>query len=583
MAGFPRIAVLVALAVGSILSAGCGSSPEPADLILLGGKIVTVDQERPEVRALAARGGRIVALGSDEEIRPYQGPGTHVIELDGRLAIPGFIEGHGHFEGIAASLLNVDLRDASGRAEVIGRVSEVARKTPPGQWVLGWGWHQEKWEHPPQTTVEGYPVHDALSRATPDHPVLLKHAAGAHAGIINQQAMQLAGIDDATPDPVGGTILRDARGQATGVLRETAYGLALAAYDASIARLSDAERTENARNRLSLASRECVSKGITSFQDAGASFETIDLMRSMAELHELGPRLWVMLNEDNDALSERIADYRLLDVGDGRLTVRAIKRSIDGALGSHGAWLLEPYEDLPETSGLNTLPLEVLRRTAEIADEHGFQLCVHAIGDRANRESLDLFEEQFRRNPRDDSRRWRIEHAQHLNPTEIPRFARLGVVASMQGVHCTSDGPWVPGRLGDRRSEEGAYVWRKLIEAGAVVSNGTDAPIEDVDPIANYHSTVTRLMRDGDRFYPDQVMTRMEALRSYTIDAAYAAFEEGRKGSLALGKLADITVLSRDILTIPEEQILDTEVVHTIVGGLVLYSDPLSDSEESTP
>ena len=583
MAGFPRIAALVVVVVSLIVASGCGSRPEPADLILLGGKIVTLEEDSPEVHALAARDGRIVALGSDEEIRTYRGPRTRVIELSGRLAVPGFIEGHGHFDGIGASLMNVDLRDASTWDEVVERVAEVARTTPPGQWVLGWGWHQDKWEHPPETTVEGYPVHEALSRTTPDHPVLLKHAAGAHAGIVNQRAMQLAGIDDATPDPAGGTILRDARGRATGVLRETAYGLALAAHAESIAGLSDDERTRNARTRLRLASQECISKGITSFQDAGSSFATVDLMRSMAEGHQLGPRLWVMLNEDNDALSERIADYRLLDIGDGRLTVRAIKRSLDGALGSHGAWLLEPYEDLPETRGLNTLPLEQLRRSAEIAEEHGFQLCVHAIGDRANRESLDLFEELFSRNPREESRRWRIEHAQHLNPTEIPRFARLGVVASMQGVHCTSDGPWVPLRLGDRRSEEGAYVWRKLIEAGAVISNGTDAPIEDVDPIANYHSTVTRLMNNGSRFYPDQVMTRTEALKSYTIQAAYAAFEERQKGSLAPGKLADITILSRDILTIPEEQILETAVVHTIVGGEVVYSAPLSEIQESTP
>jgi predicted amidohydrolase YtcJ len=244
---------------------------------------------------------------------------------------------------------------------------------------------------------------------------------------------------------------------------------------------------------------------------------------------------------------------------------------MDGALGPRGAWLLKPYEDLASSTGLNTTPVESIRETARIAIEKDFQLCVHCIGDRANQETLNLFEEAFQANPDKRNLRWRIEHAQHLHPDDIPRFGSLGVIASMQGIHCTSDAPYVLARLGEMRAQEGAYVWQKLMHSGAIICNGTDAPVEDVDPIASYYATVSRVLKDGSVFYPDQRMTRMEALRSYTYNAAFAAFEEDIKGSFAVGKLADITVLSKDIMTIPEEEIPTAQVVYTIVGGKIMY------------
>ncbi|NNE70418.1 MAG: amidohydrolase family protein, partial [Rhodothermales bacterium] len=263
-------------------------------------------------------------------------------------------------------------------------------------------------------------------------------------------------------------------------------------------------------------------------------------------------------------------DFPLVGAGDDFLTVRSIKRSIDGALGPHGAWLLEPYSDKPESAGLNTSEVSSIEETARVAIENGLQLNVHAIGDRANREVLDLYEATFG-GPDDQDRRRRIEHAQHLHPDDIPRFAELGVIAAMQGVHATSDGPWVHEKLGEERAREGAYVWRSLLDSGAVVTNGTDAPVEDVDPIASYYATVSRVVRDGSVFYPEQRMTRMEALRSYTLSNAYAAFEEDIKGSLTPGKLADITVLSQDILQVEESDIPDTRVEMTIVGGQIRY------------
>jgi predicted amidohydrolase YtcJ len=310
---------------------------------------------------------------------------------------------------------------------------------------------------------------------------------------------------------------------------------------------------------------------VTSFHDAGVDFETVDLYRQLVDEGALGVRLYVMIRQPNDRLAEHLDAYRLVNYGDHRLTVRAIKVSVDGALGPHGAWLLEPYSDLPSSTGLNTSPIAALHETARLAMEHGFQLCVHAIGDRANREVLDVYQRAFEEHPESDDVRWRIEHAQHLHPADIPRFGELEIIAAMQGIHATSDGPWVEPRLGEQRAEEGAYVWRDLWETGAVISNGTDAPVEDVDPIASYYATVSRRLADGTVFYPDQRLTRMEALETYTIKAAYAAFEEDIKGSLTPGKLADVTVLSKDILTVPEEEIPTAEVAYTVVGGKVMY------------
>ena len=343
------------------------------------------------------------------------------------------------------------------------------------------------------------------------------------------------------------------------------------AYAKALEGRTPAEAEADERRVLQLADEEVLSKGITSFQDAGSSFETIDVMKKVAADGKLGVRLWVMIRDSNERMKDRLASYRLVDGYGKHLTVRAIKHTLDGALGSRGAWLLEPYSDLATSTGLMTTPLPVVEETARLAVAHGYQLCVHAIGDRANRESLNLIEAAYKTSPEGKNLRWRIEHAQHLHPDDIPRFGKLGVIAAMQGIHCTSDAVFVPARLGDKRSAEGAYVWQKLMKSGAVVSNGTDAPVEDVDPIASFYATVTRRLADGSTFYPEERMSRQEALKSYTWNAAYAAFEEGSKGSLAVGKLADVTVLSKDILAVPEEEIRSAKVDLTIVGGMVLY------------
>jgi predicted amidohydrolase YtcJ len=405
--------------------------------------------------------------------------------------------------------------------------------------------------------------------------VILTHASG-HGSFVNAAAMARANITKATPDPAGGEIMKDANGNPIGFLNERAQGLVRTAMDRDRSRRTAIEREAEAERQIDLAAQECISKGITSFQDAGSGTDVIDRLKRRASAGTLPLRLWVMLRESNDRLARDLPKYRTIGFGDDHVTVRAIKRQIDGALGSRGAWLLAPYSDLPSSSGLATEDPADLEKTAQLAIQNGFQYCVHAIGDRANREVLNIFERTFKAHqnlPQVSKRdvRWRIEHAQHIDPADIPRFAQLGVIASMQGIHCTSDAPMVLPRLGPKRAEEGAYVWQSLMKSGAHVTNGTDAPVEDVSPIASYYATVSRKLKDGKTFYPAQRMSRMEALASYTTENAYAAFEENLKGMLKPGMLGDITVLTRDILTIPEDEIPKAEVEYTIVGGKVAF------------
>lgn len=563
------------LSLTAILAAGCGAAPqvEPADLVLTNGKVVTVDALRPEAQAIAIIGDRIVAVGSAREIRAYVGGNTEVIDLGGRLAIPGFIEGHGHFMGIGQAKMILDLTTARSWDEIVEMVAEAAKTAEPGEWIFGRGWHQEKWESVPEPNVDGVPLHDALSAVSPNNPVYLTHASG-HASFANARALELAGIGARTRDPAGGTIVRDATGRATGLLRETAQAIVSRAIERDQAKRSPEEAEAQARRAVELAGQELHAKGVTSFHDAGVSFRTIDFFKQLADEGALPVRLYAMVRgETNEAMAERLPDYRMIGAGNEFLTVRSIKRQIDGALGAHGAWLLAPYSDLPASAGLTLEPPADIERTAEIAIEYGFQVNTHAIGDRANREVLDIYERVFAANPDKSDLRWRIEHAQHVDPADVPRFKELGVIASMQAIHGTSDWPWVPTRLGLERAEKTSYLWRDFLDAGVVVTNGTDAPVEDVNPLASFYASVARKTADGTVFTPGQKMTREEALRSYTLDNAYAAFEEEIKGSITPGKLADIVVLSKDIMTIPEDEIPTARVVYTILGGKVVYRD----------
>jgi len=552
--------------------AGCTNTPSAPEvrLALINGNIVTVDSLMPSAEALAVAGDTILAIGTTEEITSLIGENTRVIDLEGRLTLPGFIEGHGHYMGLGEALRILDLTTAKSWEEIVAMVEAAASEAEPGEWITGRGWHQEKWDSLPRGSIEGVPTHHTLSAASPNNPVLLRHASG-HASFANSAAMNAAGVSPETPNPGGGEIIRDARGDLTGLFRETAAGLISAALQASRAAMTPEELDAEQREYARLAAEECLTNGITSFHDAGVSFSTVRFFQTLANEGALPVRMYVMIRANSEMLQEHLADHYMVGYANNHLTVRSVKRSIDGALGPHGAWLLAPYSDKPESVGLQTVESDEVVRTAEIALTHGFQLNIHAIGDKANREVLDIFEQAYSTAEEGSDLRWRIEHAQHLSLGDIPRFAAVGVIASMQGVHATSDGPWVYRRLGEERAEEGAYVWQKLWQTGAMVTNGTDAPVEDVSPIASFYATVSRRLSDGTIFFKDQRLTRKQTLQSYTINNAYSAFEEGLKGSLTPGKLADIVVLSHDIMTIPEEEILDTQVLYTIVGGDVLY------------
>lgn len=534
-----------------------------ADLVLRGGTIVTMDGLQPLAQAIAASGDRIVAVGNDNDVAPLVGPGTRVIDLLGCTAFPGFIDSHCHFTGIGHACIDLALASEHSWEDVVERVAEAAQASPPGKWIHGFGWHASRWTRPPSPCIGGGPTNAWLNEAAPSNPVRLAHASG-HAVVVNALAMEHSGIRADTKDPQGGEIVRNAEGNPTGLLREKAVDLVHSDRGAGLDRLPTNETA--ARLLVRRSATECLSHGLTSVHDAGSSLAAIDLYRKMACEGALDVRLWTMIHDELPAIVESLPHSR--QTGD-RLTVRAIKCFMDGALGTHGAWMLDPYTDKPGARGNPTTPLEQIRKAARLAAAHGLQLCIHAIGDRANREALNIFEATFHGEKRDW--RWRIEHAQHISVEDIPRFGALGVIASVQGIHCIADAPYVVARLGERRAAESAYAWKSLLRGKARLANGTDAPVESIDPIANYHAMVTRRLPDGSRFFPEQRLSRMEALRACTLDAAFAAFEDDIKGSLSVGKLADVTVLSRDITTVPEEEIREARIVFTIVGGRVMF------------
>lgn len=548
---------------------------EKADLLLLNGNIYTVDEKMPRAQALAIRNGLILQVGTNEEIEKLKDDQTQVIDLQGQFTMPGFIEGHGHFSGMGYSLIDLNFLKSKNWNEIVQAVAEAAKSAKPGEWIIGRGWHQEKWNEALERHVQGYPYHDDLSEVSPHNPVVLRHASG-HALMANKAAMDAAGISRETPDPKGGHIVRDASGEAIGVFEERAMEAIAKVHQEYLSTLSPEDRLKRWYQGIELAQQECLRQGVTSFQDAGSSFDEIDRYKKMAEEGKFDIRLWAMVRHSSEELKGKLSGFPILDAGKRHFTCRAIKTELDGALGSYGAWLLAEYNDKPGFTGQNTTPVEEVRAIAALARDHSMQLCVHTIGDRANRELLNLMEELTTAEGKDlKTLRWRSEHAQHIDPQDIPRFAQLGVIASMQGIHCTSDAPFVVKRLGEERARTGAYPWHSLLEAGAVVTNGTDVPVEDISPLECFYASVTRRRHQsgnaGLDLFPEQKMTRAQAVYSYTMACAYAAFEDEWKGSLTPGKVADIVVLSNDLLTCPDEDILKTQVVMTLVGGAVKY------------
>ena len=553
----PRLALPLALLLSSSVAAAQRTAAPAADLIVTNARIYTVDDTRPVVRAMAVRAGRVQFTGSEREALALRGPATRVLDLHGQVVIPGMVDAHAHLRGLGEFLTSVNLFGATSWDEVVARVAARAKTAKPGEWIVGRGWDQNLWRD------TRFPVHDALSAAIPGNPVYLTRVDG-HAAVVNEVAMRLAHITSATADPAGGRMLRGSGGAPTGVFIDNAKELVQVAIPSATA--------DDERRLLRAGIREAYRWGLVGLHDAGESRATIDVAESLARDGELPFRLYMMIGDDSLALLHYLARGPQVGLYDNRLWIRSIKLYVDGAMGSRGAALLEPYSDDPSNSGLLLSAPGHIQHVAERALAAGFQVATHAIGDRGNRVVLDAYEAALTTHPAADHR-FRIEHAQALHRDDIARFAALGVIPSMQAVHQTSDMYWIGKRLGAERLP-GAYAWRALLQTGVVIPNGSDFPVEAVNPLLSFHSAVSR--QDASNYpvggwHAEQRMTRDEALKSMTLWPAYAGFQESIMGSLAPGKLADFVVLDRDIMTVPESEILGAMVVSTWVGGSAVY------------
>jgi len=541
---------------------------QKADMIIHNGMIYTMNDLNPTAEAVAVSSGKIIALGKYTDLDPLITPRTKIINLRGATMTPGIIEGHGHFYGLGLAKMQLDLSKTESYQDLIDMVSDAVENSKPGEWILGRGWHQSKWSDDKSDFVKGFQTHERLSEISPNNPVWLKHASG-HAGFANQKAMDIAGVNKETEFGFGGEIIKDLSRKPTGVFNERAQVLISEKVENNLSEDSDLRAIE-------LAVKASLENGVTSFHDAGIGRRTIEVLREAINKDILKVRIYAMLtSRDTTLLNEWYKKGPEIGTGGDLLTIRSIKINADGALGSRGAWLIDEYSDRPGHYGMPTQSMDYVYSVAKQGIKSGFQVNSHAIGDKANREILNEYEKVFNEHPElAIDHRWRIEHAQHVAPDDIPRFGRLKVIPSIQGIHMSSDRPWAINRLGQKRIEESAYVWRDLINYGAVLINGSDVPVEPIDPIASFYASTTRKTLKGlpDFGYePKQKMTRIEALKSYTINAAYGAFEDQIKGSIEIGKYADFTVFSQNLITIPEEKILDTKVLYTIVNGVVEY------------
>jgi predicted amidohydrolase YtcJ len=530
---------------------------QPADLIITNARIYTVDETHPLADALAVRGGKVQFVGSSGAVMALKGASTRMLDLGGKTVIPGMVDAHGHVDNLGLALRTVDLTGTTSYDEVVARVVARAKSTPAGQWIIGRGWDQNDWGD------TRFPTHEKLSAAVPNNPVYLTRVDG-HAGLANAAALKAAGITAQTKDPDGGHIERAADGSPAGVFVDNAQGL--------MRRVIPRPTRDEVKSEVQAAIAEGQKWGLTGVHDAGASAQTLEIYEELGKAHALNFRLYAMISDDSVTVAKWFARGPLVAGYDSTLWIRSVKLYMDGALGSRGAALLDPYSDNPGTNGLLVSKPEHIEAVAERALKAGFQVNTHAIGDRANRLVLDAYEQALKAVPVADHR-FRIEHAQILNPDDIPRFAALGVIPSMQASHQTSDMYWAGTRLGSTRLL-GAYAWRSLLDNGSIIPNGSDFPVEQVNPLISFHAAFSRQDAHNwppNGWYPEQKMTREEALRSITLWPAYAAFQENILGSLTPGKLADFVVLDQDIMRVAPEQVLRTQVLATYVGGKAVY------------
>jgi predicted amidohydrolase YtcJ len=548
------LACLPALAAAAAEKEPVREEPS-ADLVLEGGVVITLDDARPRATAIAVRGGRIVAVGGKTDVKPLIGRGTRRIDLKGRTVVPGLTDAHVHVEGLGTALERLDLVGATSLEQALARVAEAAKKAPAGEWLQGRGWDQNDWPE------KRFPTAADLDRVAGGRPVFLVRVDG-HAAWASSEALVRAGISAKTTDPEGGRILRDAAGEPTGVLVDKAMALVTAF-------IPEPSR-EVRKRRLAAGMKACARAGLTSVHDAGVQLGVVGLYKELLAEGAMPVRVYVMLRAD-EFLDGGAFLTPEIGLGDGRLTVRSIKVVADGALGSRGALLLAPYSDEPGTRGLATIEPERLQAVLERALAQGFQVATHAIGDAANRAVLDAYEAAFGA-AGGARRRFRVEHAQVLAPADVPRFKAMGVIPSMQPTHGTSDMYWAGDRLGPERAK-GAYLWKTFVAQGVPVAGGSDAPVEDIAVLPGLYAAVTRQDAKGwpeGGWHPAERVGILDALRMFATSAAFAAFEEEDRGTIAPGKRADLTVFTRDVTMIPPAQILATRVAMTVVGGQVV-------------
>ncbi|GJM63722.1 amidohydrolase [Persicobacter diffluens] len=554
----------------------CTSEPK-GDRIFYNGAIYTANPQHPKVEAVVTQKGKILFAGEEQQARKFVGASTQAFNLEGKTMTPGLIDAHAHLMGIGTQQVQLNLLRDQSWESIIEKVRLQAEQLPEGSWIQGRGWHQDKWDSLP-VLIHGFPIHDELTKAAPNHPVWLKHASG-HAGIANQKAMEMAGIYANIKEQKGqlqvngGEVMLNRRGEPTGLMNENACNLIESKIPTNDASAND--RT------LQRAIQHCLENGITGLHDAGAGEKTLETYFRALKNQKLPLRLYVMLDGSDAALLEEWAKRGIYEDSSHHLKIRSIKLYTDGALGSSGAWLLAPYEDQKCCHhGHAVTPADTLGQRINWALNHGFQVCAHAIGDQANRAMLDHFQKAFQlRDLKPQNYRFRIEHAQHIHPKDLNRFAEMGVIPSIQTIHFASDRPWAIDKLGKERIEKGSYAWQTLWKSGAIIINGTDAPVEPLNPIENFYAAVSRKTLKGTPeggYEAWEKLSRQQALEASTANAAFAAFQETISGEIAKGKLADFTIYNQNLMEVPEQEILNTKIMYTIIGDSIYYQNTVT-------
>lgn len=544
------------------------SPPQPqpqqpsAELVFKNGNVYTANDKMPRTEAIAVKGDRIVFVGSNAEAQKFVGSNTRVVDLQGKTVLPGFTDSHHHLAGVGTREMTLNLEGITNLEDFLNAVKARVDQAKPGEWITGRGWIETFWKPPV------FPTRQDLDKIAPNNPVALTRADG-HASVVNSAALKLAGIDKTTPNPFGGEISKDKNGEPNGMLLDSAQGLVRRKVPPASA--ADLERA------IVLGVTRNINLGWTQIQDAGGSYQDVDLYNKLYSEGKIKLRIYKAVHGPGPSAEKVLYGGAIVGAFGNRFNVRAIKVVSDGALGSRGAALLGPYSDAPETKGFLTVKREELAPMLEMALKNGIQVETHAIGDYANRFILDEYERALKAVPENQRKipepRWRVEHAQIVNPADIPRFAKLGIIPSMQPSHAIGDLHFAPSRVGVERLA-GAYAWQSFIKLGVVLPGGSDAPVERGEPMIEFYAAVAR--RDqkgftGPGWHPEEAVTREQALKMFTIWPAYAAFEEKLRGTIETGKLADLTILSADIMKIPEMDILKTRNVMTVINGEIVY------------